>query len=535
MGIPSYFSYIIQNHPTVLKKYAHMIQNNIRFARLYLDCNSILYDCYRQIPSHYTLLQLEDELLKLTVLQIENYVNQLKPFELIYIAFDGVAPIAKMEQQRNRRYKSWFETAMLNKIEGRDTIDITKTTSMFTPGTKFMEKLSIFIRKYFEKKNKKYQTKTIIVATPDEPGEGEHKLFAHMRENPTNESCAVYGLDADLLMLGICNLNYCPSMFIFRESPQFAKTILEKTTFDVVSEDEPLFIDMGVLSRSISSDMQCSAPDNHRMLDYVFLCFFLGNDFLPHFPSLNIRTNGIHILLDAYKNIIGNKQDCFLLSKTYQTGIKIQWKQLYKLLLELSKNERNLWKQEYGLRSKWDKKPVMLHQKGTPKEKTELFQNTPVLYRKEEKYINPYQHCWEERYYQVLFSKNVCKENIISNYLEGIEWVSNYYFSGKVDWSWKYKFHYPPLLKDMIPKISTIKTTILPKRETKPVPPLVQLAYVLPPIYRHLLPTTIDSTILDKQIGMPLHSNGLPNIEFQWAFCRYFWECHVKLPEIELY
>lgn len=40
MGIPYYFSYIIQNHSKIIKK----IKDVIRVENLYLDCNSIIYD-----------------------------------------------------------------------------------------------------------------------------------------------------------------------------------------------------------------------------------------------------------------------------------------------------------------------------------------------------------------------------------------------------------------------------------------------------------------------------------------------------------
>lgn len=541
MGIPSYFSYVLRNHGGVLCRYANLIQNQTQFERLYMDCNSILYDCYREVygSNRESLLdsnELEKKLLEKVCEKIAEYIRQISPSDIVYIAFDGVAPMAKMEQQRTRRYKSWFETALQHQIEGKDPINPLKTTSMFTPGTLFMEQLSSIIKQKFLYQEKAFSVRKIIVATPDEPGEGEHKLYAHMREDPCEKPCAVYGLDADLIMLGLFHLTHCPEIYIFRESPQFSKFLLEKTENEGVHEDEPLFIDVAKLARSIAHDMHCSAPDLHRMYDYVFMCFLLGNDFLPHFPSLNIRTGGIQILMDVYRAHIGNTPERFLLSKSKTPAII--WKEVARFIGELAKIEHMGFCQEYATRQRWDEKPAMIQPKKTIKEKMDLFINTPMLYRQEEKYINPHEDGWEKRYYETLFCsttiKDISPSKISINYLEGLEWVTQYYLYGKVDWIWKYEYHYPPLLKDLAPKIPHLSTTFLPTRKSEPVSSLKQLAYVLPPIYHHLLPSKIAKQIEQYHTGLQKKNEELPTLQFQWAFCRYFWESHIILPSMPL-
>jgi 5'-3' exonuclease len=211
----------------------------------------------------------------------------------------------------------------------------------------------------------------------------------------------------------------------------------------------------------------------------------------------------------------------------------IVWKNVSLLVNDLSKNELILLKTEYESRTKWDKK---YWPNTNSKERDDMFMSSPVIFRGEEHYICPDELYWEERYYKTLIhepynSKTI--KNVSMNYLEGLEWVYKYYTRGCPDWKWKYNYHYPPLLSDLVIHVPHFATDFIKPNKSKPFSSNVQLAYVLPPEQLTLLSKNI------REILQTKYKDLYPTkMDFQWAFCRYFWEAHsintpVKLEMLE--
>ena len=95
-------------------------------------------------------------------------------------------------------------------------------------------------------------------------------------------------------------------------------------------------MDIHSLSKAILCEMNCDTNDYHRLYDYVFMCFLLGNDFLPHFPSLNLRSDGVDVLLETYKSVFGtSSQRSFI-----DNNLHIQWRwvSLFFFLVHLAHN-----------------------------------------------------------------------------------------------------------------------------------------------------------------------------------------------------
>ena len=140
MGIPSYYTYLIKNYNQLIKK---IIDFEKKVDHFYLDSNSIIYDC---LHTKDVGKNIEDEIIKNVCLKIDEYINVIKPNNNIIIAFDGVAPVAKLEQQRNRRYKSDLESKIKQQLNPLD--EKSWDTRAITPGTKFMKKLNKYIKNY---------------------------------------------------------------------------------------------------------------------------------------------------------------------------------------------------------------------------------------------------------------------------------------------------------------------------------------------------------------------------------------------------
>jgi 5'-3' exoribonuclease 1 len=516
MGIPAYFSYIIKNYPRILQKFE---KKNI-VHNLFLDSNSIIYDMMRTIDYANNDNVYEQTLINAVCKKIETYIQQISPTGTVYIAFDGVAPVAKLNQQKNRRYKSWF----MGQYDPSDKPMWDSTA--ITPGTDFMNKLNLQVRYHFRKPST-FNVNQVIISGSDFPGEGEHKIFDHIREHTKdvkNMKSVIYGLDADLIMLTINNLQYCENMYLFRETPDFIKSIdnsLDPNYMYVI--DIPEFKNQLVFY--LNNDVSPTTDvERNRVFDYIFLCFMLGNDFLPHFPALNLRTGGMDILMETYRNVLGNSK------KNIIVDGKIVWKNFRLLIKELSEHEESYIQSDYAKRNKQEKRPPHFDENACRFDKEML--HAPSKEREVEKYINPNDKFWESRYYDMLFDVDIDDEwrkNISLNYLEGLEWTWKYYSVGCVDWRWSYKHHYPPLLKDLLKYVPYFDTELIEQQPTNPVSDKVQLSYVLPKKSLYLLPKRIENKLLQQFAHL-----YKTEYEFKWAYCKYFWECHVDFPEINI-
>ena len=334
MGIPSYFGYLIKNHNNIFKKLSHL-ENVDNF---YIDANAIIYNSIKCSLDYFDLNKItyekeifEEKLIDNTIIKLKYLIKLIKPKNNVIIAFDGPAPLAKVHQQKTRRFKNSYLNKKFSKGFSWDTCAI-------SPGTQFMKKLDNKLEKHFDEETcKLFRLSKIILFPSCEIGEGEHKIFSYIRSNINqhkNFTTVIYGLDADLIMLSLTHLQYTKEIYLYRDSlttdNQHNKGKINTNNQNNVNQNNvnqnnvnqnnvnqndnnffkinDLAVEIiNILTENYATHDLHSEENKQLIDDYIFMCFMLGNDFMPHFPALNIRLNAIDKLIKVYNQYFYKK------------------------------------------------------------------------------------------------------------------------------------------------------------------------------------------------------------------------------------
>ncbi|ESO05087.1 hypothetical protein HELRODRAFT_191587 [Helobdella robusta] len=254
MGVPAFFRWLSRKYSSIVvhakedkQKIIDGVQvpiditqpnpNNVEFDNLYLDMNGIIHPCCH--PENKPAPKNEDEMMVLIFEYIDRLMAIVRPRKLLYMAIDGVAPRAKMNQQRSRRFR-----ASKDSRENREEIAKVKEemrekglevpadkpasehfdSNCITPGTPFMSRLADCLRYYIHLRinnDPGWSQLMVILSDANAPGEGEHKIMDFIRRqraqsdhDPNTHHC-LCGADADLIMLGLAT--HEPNFTIIRE------------------------------------------------------------------------------------------------------------------------------------------------------------------------------------------------------------------------------------------------------------------------------------------------------------------------------
>lgn len=559
MGVPSFFAWLVDHYPERILYRALPFKEGVV---LYLDFNGAIHPAVR------TDSTLEYKDMPHAVLEYLNkLIKYVKPVE-VWIAIDGVAPVAKMSQQRERRFKSAKESKHKRKLAiecGEPVRDTLIDFNMISPGTEFMADLEKYLEEMITLNTQpggKWSNIKFTLSGSCIPGEGEHKIMDEIRLRRSlgskDRNC-IYGLDADLLFLTLLNDPECMVVrenvhFRLREKLGFDPAIYPYIYLDVYELKVALCHlldpmtrpdDLGKMGFKYNSLIKETIPlkgvpkdkyydpeiNSERLIrDYVFLCFLLGNDFLPRLPCLKIRNGSLNDLIVTYK-IIGLRLGDFLVNE----DLTINRRYFYQIIgaianledefmLDLAdRRERDINRFKFRLRGK------------TPYE-----QEIEKFDYVENQYCDTIQagtDGWRERYYEYHIglkcnSKQLRRKLLpmCESYMQGMNWVLQYYIGWHNNWTWHYPYDAAPTAKDFFESLPDLELSY-EFEDSRPVEPYVQLLSILPPESAKLIPATLRPLMSERD--SPIHYMYPLKITLSLIGNKYWHECKPRMPNVD--
>ena len=499
MGIPRFVSWLKDvNFPNVLQR-----EQPANISSLSLDVNGLLHYCAQYIYAYNKevfkteqeywnrkdyvektpAIKLEAEFLYMLASEMVKILAGIQPQDVLVIAVDGVAPSAKINQQRKRRFKSAFDsTAAVSKFD----------SNAITPGTDFMVKVDLFFQEWISA-NKMTRMgeapllpNTVIYSSHMEPGEGEHKIMNLIRAGYMKGDGAhiIYGLDADLIMLSL--LAPINNIYLMRQD-----------VHDIVNIE------------SLKFNLQQDLNPQTGVPDFVFMSFFIGNDFLPHLLTHLDLPRAFNMMFKIHRE---NKLNLIVNGKPY-------WPSIKKFLIALSMEEPNMLTLE-ARREILNPLPILtdsLQTQQIVKEKTAFSISSMVVYEHSFN-MDKFRNLWYHKVFDAKKPEKTLQLPTFTNddiydmaykYIVGLHWIFTYYTNGiyGINLDYTYNYHYPPLLAD----IATLASQLLivndytPVAKQEPLNPIYQLLAVLPLKSKSLVPKRVQPLMSDDSILSDLY------------------------------
>jgi len=424
---------------------------------------------------------------------LETLFMLVNPKKRMILCIDGPAPLSKQNQQRQRRFRSAMERDDNNSFD----------SNSITPGTKLMDYLSKYIDWYIRKRineDETWRNVEVVFSNEKAPGEGEHKIINYIRYyGDKDDTYCIHGLDADLIMLALGT--HIPNFYILRED-----------LYDV--ENEYFCIDIGQV-RFVLAEIMRWGEEKHvfdvtsAVNDFIFLCFMVGNDFLPHMPSIEIIEGGLELILEIYREV-GSAYGH--ITRNVSGNVEFQPESWGVFLGTIGHHEKSNFEIKLGKKESYFADPLL---------ESCAIQNEGKWEVDIEKY--------KKDYYVTSFPNGVNEEKICHQYLEGMQWVLSYYTRGVPNWKWYFPHHYAPCASVLAEYITTFS---FPKYgRTIPSTPFQQLLCVLPPKSANLIPSPLCTLLTDK--NSPLKDHCPEEFDIDISGKSKEWEGIVILPMVD--
>ncbi|CAH0626780.1 unnamed protein product [Chrysodeixis includens] len=574
MGVPKFFRYTSERYPCLnelVKQY--QIPD---FDNMYLDMNGIIHNCSHPDDSNPHFRITEEKIFQDIFHYLSILFQIIKPKKLFFMAIDGVAPRAKMNQQRGRRFRSAREAEKLEE-EAKEKGEVLPTEKRFdsnciTPGTVFMarlhEQLKYFV-KYKISTDPLWSKVKVVLSGHETPGEGEHKIMDYIRwsrsqpdYDPNTRHC-LYGLDADLIMLGMCT--HEPHFALLREEVKFGKTTQRATS----PEDTNFYLLHLSLLREYLEQEFISIKDKlpfpydiEKIVDdWVLMGFLVGNDFIPNLPNMHINNDALPVLYKTYMTVLP------MLDGYINEAGDLNLRRFEVFMQELAKIDMEKFQDTYAdlkyFEAKVGRRPTANERReykpnnddtfnvnvedikaNRPDDELQALINaTQDMFMDDMENGEEYEETSDEEanmemefvlhkkdYYMNKLDYSKVTAEVLADQAEGyvraIQWNLFYYYKGCPSWCWYYPHHYAPYISD----IKGFQDLKIEFELGEPFKPFEQLLAVLPAASKQLLPAPFHDLMTDED--SPIVHYYPHNFETDLNGKRNDWEAVVLIPFI---